>query len=259
MASEEERAQPHRSRGDRSLHSTVRCGLAPRLIPAWISVCGLFSFDNHVHLVAGSVKPTMSFQGRLFNLLDEGSTTTTSTKTRTDSRRTFLVLPRALSRPKPTTPDKVPSAPGLFRCEHGFMNHCGGILLGRPSTWMSVLWSYADARMLSRISPLLASAEGKSDPRTPTGAPVQHKVTRRLPTDGRGMLGAGFRALKPQSSGYQALKPLAIKPSILWRSSPQSSGDQALNSLAIKPLILKPLNSVPHCSVLPHSAHAELS
>jgi hypothetical protein len=123
---------------DRSLHSTVRCGLAPRLIPAWISVCGLFSFDNHVHLVAGSVKPTMSFQGRLFNLLDEGSTTTTSTKTRTDSRRTFLVLPQALSRPKPTTPDKVPSAPGLFRCEHGFMNHCGGILLGRPSFDMDV-------------------------------------------------------------------------------------------------------------------------
>merc|ERR1719272_2422047 len=88
------------------------------------------------------------------------------------------------------------------------MNHCGGILLGRPSTWMSVLWSYADARMLSRISPLLASAEGKSDPRTPTGA--------------------DFRALQPRSSGYQALKPLAIKPSILWRSSPQSSGDQAL-------------------------------
>ena len=223
-------AQPHRSRGDRSLHSTVRCGLAPRLIPAWISVCGLFSFDNHVHLVAGSVKPTMSFQGRLFNLLDEGSTTTTSTKTRTDSRRTFLVLPRAPFRPKPTTLDRVPSAPGLFRCEHGFMNHCGGILLGRPSTWMSVLWSYADARMLSRISPLLASAEGKSDPRTPTGAPVQHKVTRRLPTDGRGLLGAGFRALKPRSSGYKALKPLAIKPSILWRSSPQFSGDQALNT-----------------------------
>ena len=118
--------------------------------------------------------------------------------------------------------------PSLFRCEHGFINHCGGILLGRPSTWMSVLWSYADALMLSRISPLLASAEGKSDPRTPTGAPVQHKVTRRLPTDGRGMLGAGFRALKPRSSGYKALKPLAIKPSILWRSSPQSSGDQAL-------------------------------
>ena len=110
--------------------------------------------------------------------------------------------------------------PSLFRCEHGFINHCGGILLGRPSTWMSVLWSYADARMLSRISPLLASAEGKSDPRTPTGAPVQHKVTRRLPTDGRGLLGAGFRAFKPQSSGYQALK---------------TSGYQALNSLAIKP------------------------
>ena len=98
---------------DRSLHSTVRCGLAPRLIPAWISVCGLFSFDNHVHLVAGSVKPTMSFQGRLLNLLDEGSTTTTSTKTRTDSRRTLLVLPRAPSRPKPTTLDRVPSSQPL--------------------------------------------------------------------------------------------------------------------------------------------------
>jgi hypothetical protein len=127
---------------------------------------------------------------------------------------------------------------------------------------MSVLWSYADALMLSRISPLLASAEGKSDPRTPTGAPVQHKVTRRLPTDGRGMLGAGFRALKPRSSGYQALK---------------TSGYQALNSLAIKPsnfMAIEPLilklhgdlalntqtsHSVPHCSVLPHSAHAELS